>query len=79
MPRGIFRTSFNSTLVQLKGEYLDFYFVPLRRFNSTLVQLKVVPVRVVFPVSSSFNSTLVQLKALAVFRKNSACCVSILP
>ena len=33
---------FNSTLVQLKGEYLDFYFVPLRCFNSTLVQLKAV-------------------------------------
>ena len=58
-------TSFNSTLVQLKGSYSGGAILSHDCFNSTLVQLKVGNIIVGNLGYPCFNSTLVQLKVLA--------------
>ena len=61
--------SFNSTLVQLKGERRNKRLVFRQSFNSTLVQLKVTGRTVKDGRGISFNSTLVQLKEFVFLSK----------
>ena len=62
---------FNSTLVQLKGIYIDMEKNVLLCFNSTLVQLKESKVIRQLMSEMSFNSTLVQLKVYTLSIKTS--------
>ena len=64
MGNQIIHISFNSTLVQLKGENKITAKEAEKCFNSTLVQLKDSFLYCKLSISSSFNSTLVQLKAV---------------
>ena len=59
----IVKTSFNSTLVQLKDMAIFSVRNVIESFNSTLVQLKDRIMHKPITIHNSFNSTLVQLKA----------------
>ena len=64
MEKNIKKSSFNSTLVQLKVSLLIQLRIPVFGFNSTLVQLKAALVYSKVKHRRCFNSTLVQLKAV---------------